>query len=143
MADGYSRCARERRQTVPWAPLTLCSGAALVLCAPVPAPGSVEAPDDLRSAGIEYAIERPASAAQVRDQFTDAQVRLLEKLNRADRGHLHRLDALIVPRTWDRDVLAYSPFPTRYAWGARQPKLLVVHQPSQAFAAYDHGRLVR
>lgn len=74
-------------------------------------------------------------------RFKPNELGLLEKLNRADRKHLPRLDRVVVPSEW-RSELEFSPFPATYAAAATMPKLLVVDQPSQAFAAYEHGRLV-
>jgi hypothetical protein len=66
---------------------------------------------------------------------------LIEKLNRTDVKHLPRLDRVVLPSAW-RSELEHSPFPATYAAAVTAPKLLVVDQPSQAFAAYEHGRLV-
>ena len=68
-------------------------------------------------------------------------------MNRRDREHLLRADppvpGIIVPVTWEADDLAYSPFPIEWPAAADAPKYLVVHQPSQAFGAYEFGKLVR
>jgi hypothetical protein len=68
-------------------------------------------------------------------------------LNRRDKAHLLRVDppvpGLIVPASWSADPLLYSPFPAAWAAAESLPKSLVVHQPMQAFAAYEYGRLVR
>jgi hypothetical protein len=48
----------------------------------------------------------------------------------------------VVPSEW-REELAHSPFPASYPAAAATPKLLVVDRASQAFAAYEQGRLVR
>jgi hypothetical protein len=48
---------------------------------------------------------------------------------------------LVIPSTWDE--IAHSPFPASYPVAAGLAKLLVIDQPSQAFAAYELGRLVR
>ena len=92
-----------------------------------------------------YQLESPAAAASALDvRFTPAQIGILEALNRADAMNLPKLKQLVVPDTWHDDLLAYSPFPHRLVtWGSDAPRLLIVHQPSQAFAAYEHGRLVR
>ena len=72
---------------------------------------------------------------------------MLEKLNRRDREHLVRPDpptaGIVVPAAWETDELVYSPFPAEWSGVADFPKYLVVHQPMQAFAAYEFGRLVR
>ena len=75
-------------------------------------------------------------------RYTAEQIGLLEKLNRRDREHLIRLEQVIVPDAW-LDELAYSPMPAEWKWAESQPKALVVDQPSQLFAAYEAGRLVR
>ena len=93
---------------------------------------------------ITYHVERPDAGGQaVRDRFTPAQLVLLQKLNRADLDHLHRLPALIVPDVWVEDELAYSPMPRRYPRGAPYRRLVLVYQPAQVFGAYEYGALVR
>ena len=99
-------------------------------------------------APIRFSIEPiPKTAAELSKRFTPAQIDLLEKLNRRDREHLLRADppvpGIIVPVTWEADDLAYSPFPIDWPAAVEAPKYLVVHQPSQAFAAYEFGKLVR
>jgi len=89
----------------------------------------------------------PKTAAELAQRFTSDQIAVLEMLNRRDKTHLLRADpptpGLLVPEAWAADVLAYSPFPV--SWPAAEPyaKAIVVSQPMQAFAAYEHGRLVR
>jgi hypothetical protein len=104
------------------------------------AQGSVPAP--------RFAIEPiPRTAAELSKRFTPDEIDVLELLNRRDREHLLRDDppvpGIVVPLAWEADVLAYSPFPAAWAEAAEIPKYLVVHQPMQAFAAYEYGRLVR
>jgi lipoprotein-anchoring transpeptidase ErfK/SrfK len=88
----------------------------------------------------------PKTAAELSKRFTREQVDLLEMINRRDREHLIRVDppvpGLIVPAAW-RDPLAYSPFPASWPAAEAHPKAIVVHQPMQAFGAYEYGRLIR
>lgn len=76
-------------------------------------------------------------------QFTPEQLAILEKLNRRDVVHLARLTEVIAPDAWRDDELEYSPMPRDWTWAAQFPKLIVVHQPSQVFGAYENGHLVR
>lgn len=93
---------------------------------------------------IGYRIERPTEAGRdLSARFTASQLAILEKLNRADIVRLRQLDQLVVPSVWHDNELQYSPFPLQYPAAAGIPKLLVVDQPAQAFAAYAEGRLVR
>jgi lipoprotein-anchoring transpeptidase ErfK/SrfK len=89
----------------------------------------------------------PKTLAELSKRFTSEQIDLLEMINRRDREHLIRADppvpGLIVPAVWNSDPLAYSPFPPAWPAAEAQPKVIVVHQPMQAFAAYENGRLIR
>jgi hypothetical protein len=102
----------------------------------------------LAGAQVRYHFEPlPKTPAELAKRFTPPQIDILEMLNRRDRPHLLRADppvpGLIVPDTWDTDLLAYSPFPATWPAAASHTKVIVVHQPMQAFAAYEAGRLVR
>ena len=89
----------------------------------------------------------PRTAAELTRRFTPDQIAVLEMVNRRDTAHLLRRDpptpGLLVPVTWSADLLAYSPFPAAWPAGETYAKAIVVDQPMQAFAAYEHGRLVR
>ena len=92
---------------------------------------------------IEYRLERVADIGpDLKARFTPAQLELLEKLNRVDLAHMRRLEHVVVPSAW-KDELEHSPFPHTYLAAAHLPKLLVVDQPAQAFAAYESGQLTR
>jgi hypothetical protein len=79
----------------------------------------------------------------LRKRFTELQLGILEKLNRAELDHLSRLRAIVVPKQWVADELAYAVLPEQYPSAARHGKLLVVHTPGQVFGAYESGRLAR
>jgi L,D-transpeptidase catalytic domain len=93
---------------------------------------------------ITYHVEVPGTGGQaMRDRFTASQLVLLQKLNRADLDHLHRLAVLVVPDVWVEDERMYSPMPHRYPPGAAYRRLVLVYQPAQVFGAYEYGALVR
>jgi hypothetical protein len=89
----------------------------------------------------------PKTPAELAKRFTPEQIDLLEMINRRDREHLVRPDppvpGLIVPAEWHGDPLIYSPFPASWPAAEAHRKAIVVHQPMQAFAAYEYGRLIR
>jgi len=98
--------------------------------------------------GPAFRIEpAPKTAAELAQRFTPSQIDIIEMLNRRDREHLLRPDppvpGIVVPVTWSDDPLAYSPFPAMWPAAETQVTAIVVHQPMQAFAAYEKGRLVR
>ena len=100
------------------------------------------------SAPAGYRFEPlPKTVAELGKRFTPEQIVVLEMVNRRDKAHLPRVDppapGLLVPETWSTDPLAYSPFPPSWPAGEKYAKAIVVDQPMQAFAAYEHGRIVR
>ena len=91
-----------------------------------------------------YRLESRASRPDALDaRYSEPQLALLEKLNRADRTHLAQLPQLVVPEPLDADELAHSPLPMRYTPSAEWPTYVVVHVPGQVFGAYAFGALVR
>jgi hypothetical protein len=94
-------------------------------------------------------IPLPRDPGSLRKEFTLAQLAVMEKMNRRDLAHLARQEppvpGLVVPLAWPAsdDVTALSPLPDAFPWAEAYPKAIVVHQPWQAFAAYESGRLVR
>jgi hypothetical protein len=99
-------------------------------------------PVDQTADAIDYRIERVTDANRdLASRFGGPEIALLEKLNRADARHLQRLTQLVVPSSW-RPEIDHSPFPFSYEAARAMPKLVVVDQPSQAFAAYEYGQQV-
>jgi hypothetical protein len=98
----------------------------------------------LSHANIRYRVETKADRTEsLRSRFTDAQLALLEKLNRADADRLEGLSEVVLPMTWIDGELSHSALPRRYPSSDRWPKFLVVHLPGQLFGAYESGTLVR
>lgn len=75
--------------------------------------------------------------------FDSARLATLLALNRIDLRKVRAKDTLAVPDTFVADFNAYAPFPRRLALADSVRKLLVCSYPLQAFAAYEHGSLVR
>ena len=91
-----------------------------------------------------YRVESRANQSEpVARRFSDNQLALLEKLNRADLAALERLPELVVPESWDAPELSHTVLPGRYPAAASEPKLLIVYLPGQVFGAYEWGVLVR
>jgi L,D-transpeptidase-like protein len=94
--------------------------------------------------GTRYRIEgRSEHAGPLHERFSESQLALLEKLNRADVGHLEQLREVVVPASWADDEVLYSVLPMRYAASEPWSKFLVVYLPGQLFGAYEFGNLVR
>lgn len=74
--------------------------------------------------------------------FDSSQLVILMAVNRADKAALATLDTLIVPADLSKDVKQYLPFPFAANFLKDVNKIIFFSYPAQAFAAYEHGRLV-
>lgn len=69
-------------------------------------------------------------------------VEIAMRLNRLDRKHLGQAKSLVIPNS-TASLLSLAPFPMEIEQAQSLPKLVLVSRRVQAFAAYEHGRLVR
>lgn len=63
-------------------------------------------------------------------------------LNRIDEANMRRADTLIIPDTIFADFNLYSPFPSDMSILKDVNKMVIFSYAIQAFAAYEHGKLV-
>jgi hypothetical protein len=87
-------------------------------------------------------VRGPRTLFALRDSLGRAGFFEILKVNRLDLKHIRQGDSLVVA-LGKVDTLRLSPFPLEIDASARFPKLLLVSVRVQAFAAYEHGRLVR
>src|SRR4051794_11096572 len=127
-----------RFPSVRWVLPIVCAWTVLIS---VSAQSPAQAPSPPAAPPIVYQ-QVPFSPA-IQRQMTAAQLGLLEKLNRMDLVHLARATTVIAPDRWTAGELDYSPLPRVWTGGDPEEKLIVVHQPSQVFGAYEAGHLVR
>ena len=91
--------------------LALSIGCAALVGLVAVQPATVRAQGEAR-----YRIETRADrTGSLQERFSESQLALLEKLNRADVEHLEQLREVVVPESWSEDELSYSVLPTRYA----------------------------
>ena len=89
----------------------------------------------------QYQLERPNS--EYLSKLSSEQMQLIEKLNRCDAEHLAQLPVLVLPSNWNLDESSHSPWAPQLRSTLVPVKSLIVHVPSQSFAAYESGTLVR
>lgn len=94
------------------------------------------------SMSLDYKLVDSDEWTEIAPELNDFQLEIVEKLNRADRQHLHLQDRLIIPLQWPESELAYSPLPYIYPWARIYKKALVVSLSHQVFGAYEEGCLV-
>jgi hypothetical protein len=96
-------------------------------------------------AAIRYraeAIEGAGSATRLRVELGREGFLSMLKINRVDETHAMQADTLVVPDPGS-DLLELSPWPAALPGGDSARKLLMVSLRTQAFAAYENGKLVR
>lgn len=64
-------------------------------------------------------------------------------LNRQARYFMHVGDTLVIPENYNSNLCAYSIFPQFYPGAKKLPKLIVVSNKYQCYAAYEYGVQVR
>ena len=75
--------------------------------------------------------------------ISDDSMKVLLALNRVDKEYLLRLDTLVVPDTFVKDLKIYSPFPDSIHELSVINKIIFFSNCIQAFGAYQNGVLVR
>lgn len=86
-------------------------------------------------------IEGMESILQLQSELGAEGFSLVLKVNRRDIAHVRQGENLVVPSQTD-DLLELSPFPRTLPSVQTLPKLILVSQTVQAFAAYESGDLV-
>jgi hypothetical protein len=87
-------------------------------------------------------LKRGNSYSKLVNKFGHKGTELVLALNRIDQKNLRRRDSLVVPDTFITNWKYYSPFPLKVEEAFQIPKLIIVSQRIQAFAAYQLGNLI-
>ncbi|MBS1615794.1 MAG: L,D-transpeptidase [Bacteroidetes bacterium] len=72
-----------------------------------------------------------------------SELEIILKLNRVDAASYRRLDTLVIPAHIDTNWMHYSIFPESLPILSEVPKMVLLAYYPEAFAAYEHGQLVR
>jgi hypothetical protein len=79
---------------------------------------------------------------KLKKKYGDQGLFQIVSLNRVDLRHASRLDSLAIPDSVG-NFLHCSPFPRKISRLDSIPKIVMVSRRQQAFAAFEHGRLVK
>lgn len=78
-----------------------------------------------------------------KDSFAGAQhLDILSAINRVDKLHLKWLDSILVPSDYTKELKDYLPFPDNVEVLKNVNKIIIFSYPTQAFAAYENGKIV-
>ncbi|QSW90016.1 L,D-transpeptidase [Flavobacterium endoglycinae] len=68
---------------------------------------------------------------------------IVSAINRADKTNLKKLDSVVIPSDFSGDLVYYLPFPLHVSALEEVSKIIIFSYPTQTFAAYENGELVR
>ncbi|MBE8723616.1 L,D-transpeptidase [Flavobacterium hungaricum] len=100
-------------------------------------------------------IEHKEPESSISYQFTKAKewlktneadsskIAIVTAINRADKANLKKLDSILIPNDFSGDLVYYLPFPLHVAALEEVSKIIIFSYPTQTFAAYENGELVR
>lgn len=77
-----------------------------------------------------------------KDSFDDGQINILNAVNRTDTKHLQRLDSVLIPNDFSKDIKEYLPFPPSLPFLKDVNKIILFSYPTQTFAAYENGSII-
>jgi len=86
---------------------------------------------------------KDSGMTKLNTSYDTNQQRVIFALNRIDKVHALKTDTLIVPDDVEPNINLYSPFPQSLPFLDSVNKIIFFSYPAEAFAAYEHGRLVR
>jgi hypothetical protein len=75
--------------------------------------------------------------------LTDQDLQIAYAINRTDQENLKLMDSIVIPQDRSGDLEFYMPFPLDVPALKDVDKLLFFSYPTQTFAAYENGELVR
>lgn len=79
----------------------------------------------------------------MKNEADSTSLRIAYATNRTDAENLIKMDSIIVPKDLSGDIEFYLPFPLKVAALKDVNKIILFSYPSQTFAAYENGELVR
>lgn len=103
---------------------------------------TVEAPKRQKPNNVSYQMVNTKEWL-AKNKKDSANFKIVYAVNRIDATNLKKLDSILVPTDLTGDIEFYLPFPLEVAALKEVNKIILFSYPSQTFAAYEKGILVR
>ena len=91
---------------------------------------------------IRYSLLFPKDSIKKLLQSDSNALAVIAAVNRADKHYLKNFDTIILPADTKEDIKHYFPFPFYAGFLKEVNKIIFFSYPAQAFAAYEHGKLI-
>ena len=117
------------------------------LPAEIPMPAAKSSPEPVpeqKNTTLQYQLITPKdSIKKFLKEADSSSVAIIALVNRADKRSLRNFDSIVAPADTRQDPENYFPFPHNAAFLKEVKKIIFFSYPTQAFAAYENGILVR
>ncbi|MBB4804096.1 hypothetical protein HNP37_004182 [Flavobacterium nitrogenifigens] len=77
------------------------------------------------------------------NEADSSKMNIVYALNRTDKANFKKLDSVVIPADFSGDLVYYLPFPLHVSALEEVSKIILFSYPTQTFAAYENGELVR
>ncbi|AWK04961.1 hypothetical protein HYN56_12270 [Flavobacterium crocinum] len=77
------------------------------------------------------------------NEADSTKMNIVYAVNRTDKANLKKLDSVVIPADFSGDLVYYLPFPVHVSALQEVSKIILFSYPTQTFAAYENGELVR
>ena len=115
--------------------------------AEIPSPAAKSNPEPVpeqKNTTLQYQLITPKdSIKKFLKEADSSSVAIIALVNRADKRSLRNFDSIVAPADTRQDLKNYFPFPHNAAFLKEVKKIIFFSYPTQAFAAYENGILVR
>ena len=91
---------------------------------------------------VSYTLENTQNWLS-KNKASATSLQIAYAINRTDAENFKKMDSIIVPRDLSGDLEFYLPFPLEVATLKEVNKIIFFSYPTQTFAAYENGQLVR
>ena len=110
----------------------------------LPAPKTTPEPVTEKKAAITYQLLTPKdSIKKILKRADSVSLSIIALVNRADIRSLRNFDSLVLPVDTKQELKNYFPFPQNAVFLKDVKKIIFFSYPTQTFAAYENGILVR
>jgi hypothetical protein len=95
-----------------------------------------------KPSSVEFHFEKAKEWLKA-NESDSTKTAIVYAVNRTDKPNLAKQDSIVVPSDFSGDLVYYLPFPLHVSALEEISKVIIFSYPTQTFAAYENGELVR
>jgi len=90
---------------------------------------------------LSYTLEN--AKEWLKNNKNEKKIDIILAVNRTDKKNFTKIDSVIIPKDLSGDIVFYMPFPLQITSLQKVDKILLFSYPTQTFATYENGILMR